>query len=89
MTTEEKTEIIRDRQFDTPLYIQGEISGEPERYLAEKPYELSNFEFLILKKGKYRSDEWFQLAAGATIGLIIAVAGKSTLRLSAETNTNS
>ena len=77
MTSEEKVESIKDRQFDTPLYVAGEISGEPERYLAEKPYELSKFEFSILKKGKFRTDTWFQLSAGATIGLIIAVAGKA------------
>ena len=77
MTSENKTESIKDRQFDTPLYVSGEISGEPERYLAEKPYELSKFEFSILKKGKFRSDTWFQLAAGATIGLVIAIAGKT------------
>jgi hypothetical protein len=77
VTSEEKTESIKDRKFDTPLYVAGEISGEPERYLAEKPYELSKFEFSILRKGKFRTDTWFQLAAGATIGLVLAIAGKA------------
>ena len=77
MTSEEKIESIKDRQFDTPLYVAGEISAEPERYLAEKPFELSKFEFSILKKGKFRTDTWFQLVAGATIGLVLVIAGKA------------
>lgn len=77
MTSVEKTESIKDLKFDTPLYVAGEISGEPERYLAEKPYELSKFEFSILKKGKFRSDTWFQLVCGATVGLALVIAGKT------------
>lgn len=77
MTSVEKTESIKDLKFDTPLYVAGEISGEPERYLAEKPYELSKFEFSIFKKGKFRSDTWFQLVCGATVGLVLAIAGKT------------
>ena len=77
MTNVEKTESIKDLNFDTPLYVAGEISAEPERYLAEKPYELTKFEFSILKKGKFRADTWFQLVCGATLGLVLAIAGKT------------
>jgi hypothetical protein len=77
VTSVEKTESIKDRQFDTPLYVAGEISGEPERYLAEKPYELSKFEFSVLKKGKFRSNTLFHLVSGATIGLILTILGKT------------
>ena len=68
---------IIGKRFDSPLYVDGEVSGEPERYLAEKPYELSKYEFSILRKGKFKSDSWFQLAFGATIGFILAVIGKA------------
>ncbi len=78
MTKQHKeAESITGKRFDSPLYVVGEISGEPERYLAEKPYELSKYEFSILRKGKFKSDFWFQLSLGATIGFILAVIGKT------------
>ena len=77
MTNEQKTESIKDQRFDTPLYVSGEITNEPERYLAEKPYELSKFEFSILKKGKFRSDTLFQLISGATVGFVLVIIGKA------------
>ena len=73
----QKTERISGQRFDTPLYVQGGITGEPERYLAEKPFELSKYEFSILKKGKFRSDSLFQLVCGATIGLVLLILGKA------------
>jgi hypothetical protein len=68
---------ITGQRFDKPLFVAGEVSGEPERYLAEKPYELSKYEFSILRKGKFKSDSWFQLVTGATVGLILAALGKA------------
>jgi len=72
----QKTQKISGRRFDAPLFVHGAISGEPERYLGEKPYELSKFEFSILKKGKFKSDTWFRVVCGATIGLVLAIVGK-------------
>ena len=77
MTNEQKAESIKDRQFDTPLYVSGNITNEPERYLAEKPYELSKFEFSVLKKGKFSSDTLFQLVSSATVGFVLAIVGKA------------
>lgn len=68
---------ITDEKFDSPLYVHGFVSGEPEMYLGEKPYELSKHEFSVLKKGKYRSDFWFQITCGATGGLVLAILGKT------------
>lgn len=73
----QETERISGQRFDNPLYVQGGITGEPERYLAEKPFELSKYEFSILKKGKFRSDSLFQLVCGATIGFVLLILGKA------------
>ncbi len=73
----QQTQNIVDRQFDEPLYVEGQITSEPERYLAEKPYELSKFEFSVIKKGKFKTDTWFQLVCGATAGLVLSILGKS------------
>jgi hypothetical protein len=73
----QQTENIVDRRFDEPLYVAGQITNEPERYLAEKPYELSKFEFSVIKKGKFKSEAWFQLVCGATAGFVIAILGKT------------
>jgi len=64
-------------RFDKPLYVYGEVSEEPERYLAEKPYELSKFEFSILRKGKFKSNTLSHLVSGATVGLVIIVIGQA------------
>lgn len=61
--------------FDSPIIVKGEIDKEPKCYLAEKPYELTRFEYSILKK-PLTLGTWFNLSAGATIGLIIAIISK-------------
>lgn len=73
----QETQIISGQQFEEPLYVNGGITKEPERYLAEKPYELSKFEFSILKKGKLKSDTWFKLVSGATAGFVLSILGKA------------
>jgi len=55
--------------------MNGAIDIEPERYIAEKPYELTRFEYSILKKS-FSTSTWFNLVAGATSGLLIAIIGK-------------
>ncbi len=72
-----ETRTITGQRFDKPLFINGEVSGEPERYLAEKPYELSKYEFSILRKGKFKSDSLFRWSMGATGGFVLAVIGKA------------
>jgi hypothetical protein len=69
---------IKDQQFDRekPLYIRGGVTGEPERYLAEKPYDLSKFEFGVLRKGKFVPHIWVELIAGATVGMSLSIIGK-------------
>ena len=70
------TSAISGHQFDTPLYVDGEVSGEPERYLGEKPYELSKYEFSVLRKKKALPKFWFQLICGATVGFLLCIVGK-------------
>lgn len=72
-----ETETISGQRFDKPLYVHGGVTGEPERYLAEKPFELNKYEFSILKKGKFGSDSLFQLVCGATIGFVLSILGKA------------
>ena len=55
---------VAGQQFDNPLYVTGELKSEPERYIGEKPYELSKYEYSILKRNKIASKFWFQIVWG-------------------------
>lgn len=72
---------ITGHKFDAPLYVRGFVSNEPEMYLGEKPYELSKYDYGVLKKGQFRSDFWFQITCGATVGLVLALLGKALYAL--------
>ena len=65
---EGKQEYVEGKQFDSPLILPGVIEEEPERYVAEKPYDLTRFEYSILKK-PYLADFWFNIVSGGTAGL--------------------
>ncbi len=68
--------IIEGERFDTPLVMHGAIDVEPQRYIAEKPYELTKFEFTILRK-RVAAEFWFTVVAGATAGVFISISGKA------------
>jgi hypothetical protein len=70
---------VEGQQFDSPLIMQGAIGAddyEPQRYVAEKPYDLTRYEYSILRR-PYSADFWFNLIAGGTAGIVISVVGKS------------
>jgi len=67
--------VIEGGKFDKPLVLQGEIDAEPERYIAEKPYELTKFEFSVMRR-RINSEFWSTLIAGATAGVAIPIIGK-------------
>lgn len=71
---------VQGEEFDTPLIIHGGIEYEPERYVAEKPYDLTRYEFSILRKSS-GSEMWFNLIAGGTAGVAVSVAGKTIASL--------
>lgn len=68
--------VIEGERFDKPLVLPGAIDTEPERYIAEKPYELTKYDFSILRK-RMSSELLFVTTVGATAGVLIAVVGKS------------
>lgn len=82
---EEKSESYEGRTFDEPLILPGHIDSEPERYIAEKPFDLTRFEYSILRK-PYAADFWFVLVSGATAGVVLSVIGKSIAALIAKAN---
>lgn len=82
---EEKLHSYEGRTFAEPLIVPGHIDTEPERYIAEKPFDLTKFEYSILRK-PYMAEFWFTLAAGATGGVVISVVGKSMTALIAKQN---
>ncbi|EOE6195880.1 hypothetical protein ACKOZB_004647, partial [Vibrio parahaemolyticus] len=71
---------VKGEEFDTPLIMKGGIEYEPERYVAEKPYDLTRYEFSILKKSS-GSEMWFNLIAGGTAGVVVSVIGKTIASL--------
>ena len=66
---------IQGKVFDSPLFMPGGIDIEPIRYIAEKPYDLTKYEFKVIKSPSY-SELWFNLSAGGTAGIVVAVIGK-------------
>lgn len=80
---EEKSHSVEGRSFDEPLIVPGHIDTEPERYIAEKPFDLTRFEYSILRKS-YTAEFWFALVAGATGGVVISVIGKAIAALIAK-----
>jgi hypothetical protein len=76
----EQNRVIEGERFDKPLVLPGAIDAEPERYIAEKPYELTKYEFSILRK-KMSSELFFVTTISATAGVLIAVIGKSIVAL--------
>lgn len=66
---------IEGQRFDKSLLLQGQVIDEPEQYIAEKPYDLTKYEFSVLRRPAW-SEFWFNGIAGATVGLIISIVGK-------------
>lgn len=75
----QQARIIEGERFDQPLVVEGAIE-EPQRYIAEKPYELTKFEFSIIRR-KDSSSFWATAFSGATVGLIISALGKALAAL--------
>ncbi len=71
--------------FDEPLILPGHIDSEPERYIAEKPFDLTRFEYSILRKSN-AVDFRFALVSGATAGVVLSVICKSIAALIAKQN---
>ena len=82
---EERSQSYEGRTFDEPLIVPGHIDSEPERYIAEKPFDLTRFEYSVLRK-PYMADFWFTLVSGATAGVVLSVIGKSIAALIAKQN---
>ncbi len=78
--TQEDNQTISDGEYDSPIILQGRVDLEPQRYVAEKPYDLTRYEYSFLKRN-YTGNFWSNLTAGATAGLIISVLGKSIFSL--------
>ena len=72
--------VIEGGKFDKPLVFAGAIDDEPERYVAEKPYDLTKYEFSALRRPSSTA-LWFNLASGATAGIAIAITGKAVAAL--------
>lgn len=79
-TNSEESMVYEGRTFDSPLVVPGYIEDEPERYVAEKPFDLTRFEYSILKK-PYKADFWFNIISGGIAGLVVSVLGKSIAAL--------
>ena len=71
----EHNRVIEGERFDKPLVLAGAVDTEPQRYIAEMPYELTKHEFSILRK-KMSSEILFVTTLGAAAGVLIAVIGK-------------
>lgn len=67
--------VIEGKQFDSPLILSGFITAEPERYIAEKPFDLTKYEFSVLRK-RVTSELLFTTALGATSGVVVTVLAK-------------
>jgi len=76
MTDEEKQgRQIEGREFDAPLVLPGAGNVEPKLYIAEVPFDLTKYEFEVLRR-KATSDLVFTSVVGATVGIAILLLGK-------------
>lgn len=78
--SQENNSSYTGRIFDEPLILHGHIDAEPQRYIAEKPFELTRFEYSVLRKS-YSNGFWFTLTTGATVGMTFSIIGKSIAAL--------
>ncbi len=75
-----KKKMTKGKEFDSSVKITGHIGINSTRLILEKPYELTRFEYSILKKS-LSSSLWFSVMVGATAGIVIAVIAKSITAL--------
>ncbi len=80
-----KKKVTKGKEFNSPVTLIGSIGVKSNRLIIEKPYELTRFEYSILRK-PLSSDLWFNLVAGATAGIFISLIGKSISALIAKQN---
>lgn len=84
MAADENTQkLIENQRFDAPLIFKGKVQKEPERYIAEKPYDLTRYEFSVIRR-RSSSEFWFRTISGATGGLCLAVIGKTIYALATQ-----
>jgi len=78
--TENEDKTVEGREYDTPLILPGSINIEPQRYVAEKPYDLTRYEYSFLKRN-FTGSFWCNIFSGATAGILISVVAKATTAL--------
>lgn len=71
---------VEGKEYDAPLIMPGSMNIEPQRYVAEKPYDLTRYEYSYLKRN-FTGNFWRNIFAGATAGFAISVIGKAIVAL--------
>ena len=72
---ENENKIVEGKEYDSPILLPGSINIEPQRYVAEKPYDLTRYEYTFLKRN-FTGSFWCNIFSGATAGIVITVLGK-------------
>ena len=83
--TDNEHKTVSGGEYDSPIILPGPIDIEPQRYVAEKPYDLTRYEYNFLKRN-FTGDFWCNIFAGATAGIVISVLGKAVIALLGEKN---
>lgn len=78
--TQKNDQNVSDGVYDSPIILPGEVSIEPQRYVAEQPYDLTRYEYNFLKRSS-SANFWSNLFAGASAGIGISITGKSIIAL--------
>lgn len=81
---DDKGRQIEGREFDTPLVLPPAGNVEPQRYIAEVPFDLTKYEFEVLRR-KATSDLVFTSIVSATIGMAILLFGKFLVGVATQT----
>lgn len=66
---------IQGRNFDAPLILPAGGNVEPQRYIAEEPFDMTKYEFEVLRRPR-STNLLVRSLFGATIGVAIMLAGK-------------
>jgi len=86
--TENEDKTVIGGEYDSPIILPGSPDIEPQRYVAEKPYDLTRYEYSFLKRN-LTGYFWGNIFAGATAGIVISVLGKAVIALLDKKNQNS
>jgi hypothetical protein len=77
--------VISGEEIVLSTFVSRRIDFENQRYVAQKPYDLTQYEYSFIKRS-FTGDFWCNFFAGGTAGVVISVIGKTVSALLTKKN---